>query len=450
MIITILKTFFVSIILLLITAPVASADNFLGIDNPPTSWGYHGKAENLKRWPQSLLGALEAEQGKILLSVKDKRNWSLSRKMEGMTNYFRDKDAIFKLDEEIRAKQIARDDAKGLVKFWYKLTDWWGSQPKEPSDTFFSASDTIRGPQDCSIPDKQGPDDNIIIRRASFNIEGSSSQTEGIDEAKEKYAEYYFIAEFLLTSWNCRQGSPLPTAKESKITIDWNALEQKSQVKVANFFDKTFVDGLKAKYNIDVKIGDEAAEIVRKKALEKLDQAVKDSGKKEDQTIQNPSCILTDETSDHKNLINGGSGSIASSDLRLARITKTNDLLTVYIESYGHIPQLDENSSQAYEIGFDSGNGGSNPLSPRDGADMLFVIDVAKDTIRGFKETRGSQKDWQPVNVNRLLGAVQFSIPISEISQDQSIPPLRIYASSAIGNRIEFDVMENGGMKKCF
>lgn len=424
--------FFVSIVLLLTTAPVASADNFLGIDNPPTSWGYHGKAENLKRWPQSFLDALEAEQAKIFLSVKDQRNWSLSRKIDGMTNYLRDKDAIFKLDEEIRAKQIARDDAKGLVRFWHKLADWWGSEQKEPNDTFFSASDTIRGPQDCSIPDKQGPDDNIVVRRVSFNIEGFSSQTEGTDETKEKYADYYFVAEFLLTHWNCHQGSPSSTSKESKIAIDWKMLEQKSQAQVANFFDKTFVDGLKAKYNIDVKVGDDAAEIVREKALGKLDQAVKES----------ESCTLTDVT--------GDSGSIASSDLRMARITKTNDLLTVYIESAGPIPQLDENSSQAYEIGFDSGNGGSNPLSPRDGADMLFVVDIAKGATRGFKETPGSQKDWQPVNVKRFSGAVQFSIPLSEIDKDQSVPPLRIYASSAIGNKVEFDVMENGGMKKCF
>lgn len=453
-----MKKFIPLIILLLTTTSVVHADNFLGIANPPTSWGYHGKAENLKRWPQPLLSALEAEQAKILLSVKGQRNWSLSRKMHGMINFIDDMETILKLDKEIRTRQVARDEAKGLAKFWYKLEDrisdlvspFTGLFTKEPNNTFFSADDTIYGPQDCNIPDKQGPEDNVIVREVNFNSDSSFSQTEGVDETKEKYTDYYFTAEFLLTRWNCHQGSPPPTSKESKITIDWESLGQKSQVKVAEFFDKTFNDGLKAKYNIDIKIGDEAAEIVRKKTFEKLNQAIKEPEKKEDQTIQNPSCILTDATGDHKNIITGGGGTIASSDLRFARITKTNDLLNIYIESAGPIPQLDENSSQAYEIGFDSGNGGNNPLSPRDGADTLFVVDVAKDATRGFKETRGSQKDWQPVNVKRFSGAVQFSIPLSEISQSQSIPPLRVYASSAIGSKVEFDVMENGGMKKCF
>ncbi len=434
------KGLLIVVFLFLVAVQSARADNFLGIDNPPTSWGYHGKPENLQRWPQPFLRAVEAEQAKILLSVKDQRNWSLTRKMSGATN-LADKEAILALDEKIRTRQIARDEAKGLARLWHKLEDGINAVTdplinifqKQPNDSFFSASDTIHGPRDCDIPDKQGPQDDIIIRRADFRLEGLFSQEE--EKAGEKSTDYDFSANFLLTRWNCHEKSPSPTTKATDIRIDWKILEQKSQVAVANFFDETFNNNLKAKYNIDIQRGDEV--------FKKLDEAVKPAA-------ETPSCTLTDASGDHIDFITGSNGAIASSDLRFARITKTGDLLNIYIEAAGPIPALDENSSQAYEIGFDRGGGGSNPLTPRNGADILYVVDFAKEGIRGFKETPGNQQNWQPLNAKKSASSVQFSLPLKEISQDGSVPPLRIYASSAIGQKIEFDLMENGGMKKCF
>lgn len=414
------------------------AYEMFGINSPDEAANiFDGNPKNIKNWPRSVIEAIEAFQAEIMLSAKDKRNWWVDRQVHG------------RIDEYYISKEKPASNAfVSFGRFLKKTaTSVGGFLGFGKRQTLFTGDGLVFGPQDCDYPiDK---DSVVKINLGSFDIEGLITDEKNSD----RRIEYEFVARFSISFWDC-EGKPPSQLTIPPTVVNWSRLESADKAAIGKLFDGIVKQQLTADYRIavDLKGNDKLKEIDRLKDLqEKIGKAIAEKEISIDTLTPTSSfsvCSLTDLIGDHKNIY-GEAGKNTSADLAGATITKRDNDLLVTIESVEALPQFDKDSSLAFEIGFDQGRGSSNPLTPRDGVDMLYVVDIGYK-ITGFKETPGNQTSWQTQNVKKLSKGVSFTIPLSEVSKESKIYPLRVFTILAKFPDVEMDAMPNGGTKKCF
>ena len=412
------------------------AYEIFGIDSPDeASTVYAGSPKNIKNWPKAVVSAIETMQAEIILQAKDKKNWRVDRQVHGRVD---------ELDEgENKQQNIFVSLGRLLLKPLTSAAEFLGFGKKQ---TLFTGDAWVYGPQDCGYP----LDENSAVRISldRFDILGPITDSKN----PKKRIEYEFVVHFSISFWNCN-GKPLERQEIPPTIIAWPRLEAADQAAIGRLFDGLLRRQVAADYNIGIDTEEEKLkELSRVRDLEeKLHKAIS-TQKSQNATSQEktsmPTCNLTDPTGDHKNIVTGKVGQNPSADLKSARIVKQEKNLSVTIESAGTIPQFDKDSSLAYEIGFDRGGGSKNPLTPRNGADLLYIVDIS-DKVNGFKQGATGQENWQPQNVTRSANGISFTIPLNEVFNEKGIFPLRIYTSLAKNPNLEMDFMENEGMKKC-
>ena len=422
-----LPLFFISFLFLLFPIQNAMAFEMFGVENKgSTSNIFGGRPENIKNWPKGIVETIEGMQAQMLLQsgARGIKNWLIDRQVTGEAVY------------NTNASKIERSFLGGL---WDGLTNTVGSFLGLDKDRLsFTGEDILYGPQDCKYPvDRPG---RVEIYKSNLDIQGTMKDG-------EKSVYYQFVANISMSLWDC-EGVVTPESPDSPaVAIDWNKVLAKSVNTVGPMVDESFKQGLAVKYGITYKSGEEARremdEILKRQQETQTKTAQQQTTVIPEKKTEEQTCFLTDPLNDHYDLITKNKGKIGSTDLKSAQITKRGEDLEITIRTNGAIPQLDTDSSQAYEIGFDVGRGSGNSLTPRNGADLLFVVDVGQNAVTGFKKTPWKQDDWSPKNFRKIENGISFTIPFNAA-------PLRIYSSSAIGNALEFDMMQNEGMRKCF
>lgn len=414
------------------------AYEMFGIDSPDeVSNIYGGSPKNINNWPRSVVKAIEALQAEIMLSAKDKRNWRVDRQVHGRIDEYY-------LSEQKPASNILDSLGRFFKKTIAAAGDFLGFTKRQ---TLFTGDGWVYGPQDCDYPIDENSAVKINLGR--FDMQGTITDQKN----SERHIEYEFVTHFGISFWDCEGKVPSNLTMPQTI-VNWSRLESADKTAIGKLFDGIIRQQIAADYHIviDSQGKEKLSEIDRVKDLqERIKKAGSDKEVKTDVSTPTTAfsvCSLTDPIGDHKN-INGGSGKNPSADLVGATITKRDNDLLLTIESSGALPLFDKDSSLAFEIGFDQGNGGNNPLTPRNGVDMLYIVDIS-DQISGFKETPGNQTSWQAQNVKKLPKGVSFTIPLREVSKEGEIYPFRIFTSLAKFPDVEMDTMPNEGMKKCF
>lgn len=414
------------------------AYEMFGINSPDeVSNIYDGNPKNINNWPSSVVKAIEALQAEIMLSAKDKRNWRVDRQIHGRIDEYY-------LNKKKTSSNILVSFGRFLKKTITAVGEFLGFTKRQ---TLFTGDGWVYGPQDCDYPiDK---DSAVRINLGRFDMQGAITDQKN----SERRIEYEFVTNFSISFWDCEGKAP-SNLTIPKTIVNWSRLESADKAAIAKLFDGIIRQQIAADYRIiiDSQGKEKLSKIDRVKDLQ---ERIKKAGAGKEvrtdtatPTSAFPICSLTDSVGDHKN-INGGSGKNPSVDLVKATITKRDNDLLLTIESVGALPQFDKNSSLAFEIGFDQGKGGNNPLTPRNAVDMLYIVDISNQ-ISGFKETPGNQTNWQAQNIKKLSKGVSFTIPLSEVSKEDEIYPLRVFTSLTKFPDVEMDTMPNEGTKKCF
>lgn len=399
-------------------APVSAFDIF-GINAAGGKmYGYSREATNVRWWPRSIIDGIESVQADLLLSVQSRNNWKLSREIVGSNDFYEDEKRVI-LWEDARDARIET-----------------GSDPNLDT-SYVNAVDTIYSPETCNQSD--AVKGSITTSTRTF-VEGGTlspyatnrlvlSGTPPTPDTKGAYA-----ARFLLTTWDCPKELDVDETFDAPTQIPWHTITKKNIGSLATLFTDVYRKKRRALYV--------RRDLVGPDALKEFDRIASHSGRG-----RPGGCTLSDPSGDSTDLATKNNGSHKAADLKSATIRTTGKELTVTIETYGNLPEtFAENDSLAFEIGFDRGGGSRNPLSPRDGVDLLFVVDVGR-AINGYKETPGNQQTWTPQAVQKLPQGIRFSIPMQDIGN--TVPPIRIFTSAVFGTSLDFDAMENQKVRSC-